>query len=90
MEALSAAEHSTADRCRLALSSLARPADTCDNKAGKLSDFPMEKKKKKKKNFACNYVEIFLQVQLFEESTQSSAMTALLKRGKFILDLVED
>lgn len=88
MEALSAAEHSTADSCRLALSSLARPADTCDNKAGKLSDFPMEKKKKK--NFACNYVEIFLQVQLFEESTQSSAMTALLKQGKFILDLVED
>lgn len=89
MEALSAAEHSTADCCRLALSSLARPDDTCDNKAGKLSDFPMEKTKKKK-NFACNYVEIFLQVQLFEESTQSSAMTALLKRGKFILDLVED
>lgn len=54
-----------------------------------MTDFPMEKTKKKK-NFACNYVEIFLQVQLFEESTQSSAMTALLKRGKFILDLVED
>lgn len=46
--------------------------------------------KKKKKKIECNYVEIFLQVQLFEESTQSSATTALLKQGKFILNLVED
>lgn len=45
---------------------------------------------KKITNFECNYVEIFLQVQLFEEGTQSSAMTVLLKQGKFILDLVED